>query len=188
MSTIWSATISLFPWGSLSFRSPRIFQTRAPGSTPVSWLEFGRKCCHFFGIVQTSFCIVFLIHAMSLNIDMNMIRSSKDSGVRPFKSSWIYLLVSRVEAPGNTSQMNRSSRAVKFNCSSNPCSFHKSCNFVAQFLLASEIDDARWVETFSNKLPNNWMDLDSRPPHTMWNLRTRDPSSWTILLPDHSAT
>ena len=38
----------------------------------------------------------FFVRSMSLNTDMNVILSSKDSGVSPF---------ARVEAPGNTCQM-----------------------------------------------------------------------------------
>ena len=42
-----------------NLRSTTYFLTRAR-EAPVSWLEFVCKCCHFFGFVQTRFCIAFL--------------------------------------------------------------------------------------------------------------------------------
>ena len=44
------------------------------------------------------------------------------------------------EEPGNTCQTNCTSRAAKFNFSTNPCSFHKSSSLVDQLLDASGFD------------------------------------------------
>ena len=38
---------------------PRLFG-RGLQQAPVLWLDLCRKCCHFFGIPQTGFCIAFL--------------------------------------------------------------------------------------------------------------------------------
>ena len=110
------------------------------------------------GIVQT-LCkqvsvLPFFVHAMSSNIDMQKMLSSKDSGFCPFKCFRMCFLISVVEAPGNTCQMNRTSRAATLNVSIHVRS--------------------TWP---SIQLPDCWMDLDSRLQHTMWNLRTRELSS-----------
>ena len=63
-----------------NFRSTTYFVTRAQ-EAPVSWLELGRKCCHFFGVVQTHFSE---LPVMSLIIDKNMIISSKYFRLSPF--------------------------------------------------------------------------------------------------------
>ena len=59
MSAVCNTIVSDCPLGvRWNFRSQRIFW-RGPQEQLMSWLELGRKCCHF-GVVQTSFCIAFL--------------------------------------------------------------------------------------------------------------------------------
>ena len=60
MSTICNATVSHCRWRSLRFRVHHVFSDAGPKETPMSRLDLCRKCCHFFGIVQTSFGIAFL--------------------------------------------------------------------------------------------------------------------------------
>ena len=55
-----------------------------------------------------------------------------------------------VEAPGRTCQMNCTSRAVKSIFSTNPCSFHASCNFIAQFLDGSGCEAATYNVELEN--------------------------------------
>ena len=90
-----------------------------PREAPVSWLKLDSKCCHFF-LVQTMF----------LNIDMNMILSSKKSGFCPFKYFWICFLIPSFESPGNSCQTNCTSRDNKLKCLTNPCSF-QSCKYAS---------------------------------------------------------
>ena len=71
--------LSHFTLGSSEFPFHHVFSDADPGEAPVPWLELGRKCCHFFGIVQTSFRIVFLGP-----FDVVEHVNEYDSGVCPF--------------------------------------------------------------------------------------------------------
>ena len=97
----------------------------------------------------------FFVHSMSLNIDMKMIFSSKESGVCPLKCSWKCLLNWIVESPGNTHQMNRTSRAANA--------------FVRQIHVRSIHP--------SMSLAYYWKDLDLRLTHNV-----ESENTWTFIL------
>ena len=78
--------------------------------------------------------LVSLSPPMSSHIDMNMIPSSKDSGICPFRRLRFCFLISRAEGPGLTCQMNCTSGAPKFHVSANPRALHTSSNCVTHLL------------------------------------------------------
>ena len=116
----------------VGFRSTTYFLTRASKKHQCPGLNWVPNAATSLALYKQVSASPFFVHSMSLNIDMNMFLSSKGSRICPFKHLRMYFLMSGVEAPGNTCQMNCTSRATKFNCSKNPCSFHTSSNFVAQ--------------------------------------------------------
>ena len=96
---------------------PRIFW-RGPQEAPVPWLELGRKCCHFSGIVQTSFCLAFLCPS---NVVEH--RHEYDPFIDIF---WILPVSGR--STGSTCQMN-CTLGLQIQCS-----LHTSSSCVAQLL------------------------------------------------------
>ena len=131
---------------------PRIFW-RELQEAPVPWLELGRKCCHVFGIVQNTFLHwTFLVHQCRWTLTCMWSCLQKDFGCCQFRYLWIHLFLSRVEAPGNTCQMNCTSWAARFNGSTNPCSFHTSSNLVAQLLVGCGFE----TPTHKAESENTW--------------------------------
>ena len=95
---------------------------------PVSGLELCRKCCHFFVIVPTSFCIQPILLCLNLFLDV------KCGG------TWWYV----------PKELHLWGCQLQF--STNPCSFHTSSNFVVQLLDGSGFE----TPTHNGASENTW--------------------------------
>ena len=167
MSHIGNATTSNCPWGSLECPFHNVLSDAGSRKHQCSGLNLVANAASSLALCKQVSVLPFFVQSMQLNTDMNMILSSKDSGHCPFRYSWICLLMSAVEAPGNTCQMNNTSLAAKFSFSTNPCSFNTSSNFVAQFLDGSGFES---------------------PTHNVESENSWTVTSSSVLLLDYSAT
>ena len=76
------------------FVPPRLLGRRLQ-EAPVSWFDFCRKCCHFFGVVHTDFCVAFLCPFSVVELCIDRIQATLDK-----------FLMSIVLPPGSTCQTN----------------------------------------------------------------------------------
>ena len=113
---------------------PRMFLTRALRSTQCPGLNFGRKCCHFFGIVHTGLCIAFLC-------PHNVVEHRHEDDPR-IKRFWIlpvqvFLnMLLDVRSGSNWDYVPNESHFTgsQIHFLTKPCSFHSSSNVVAWLL------------------------------------------------------
>ena len=134
------------------FRSTTFSLTQAPGNASVLAWKYAANAATSLALCTQISALRFFVQSMWLNIDNIMILSSNDSGFCPVTYLPEYASRCRVEAHGNTCHLNCTSRAAKFNVSSNPLSFHTSFNFVAQLLDGSGFE----IPTFNVESENTW--------------------------------
>ena len=109
----------------------------------MSWLELGRKCCHFFGIVRTGFCIAF--HCPS-NVVEN-IEHEFDAFIKKLWSLPVQTVVDMLLAVNSLNTWKHVPHELpfsgcQFKFSTDPCSFHTSSSLVAQLLDGSAFETA----------------------------------------------